>query len=354
MVGCPHNSKNSLDKNYLYLAQKRGAEIRPETNVVDIRPLVGDQPGGAQPGGARYEIVHERTTAWIFKPKETVRARNVVVSGGVLGTIELLLRCRDETGSLPKLSQNLGEMVRSNSEALMGITGRKEGEDYSQGAAITSHFWVDDVTSVEPVRYPRGSSLMRNLAVPLVKLEGSFWRRLGRLCVAIIKNPYDFLKVRLLPDWARDSTIILVMQMVENRMRMKLGRSPLTLFRKGLVTERDDVRPIPAVIQAGRIVVDRFAERMNGVAASSVNEVLLDIPTTAHALGGCGMGEDEGSGVVDINHQVFGYPGMYVVDGSVVPGNLGVNPSLTITAMAERAMSRIPPASAPPSPQTGK
>jgi cholesterol oxidase len=342
MVGCPHNAKNSLDKNYLYLAQKRGAEIRPEANVIDIRPIDG---GG--PDEARYEILYERTTAWLFKPKKRLKTRNVVVAGGVLGSLELLLRCRDETRSLSNLPKNLGKMVRSNSEALMGVTGRKEGHDYSQGAAITTNFWIDEVTSVEPVRYPRGSSLMRNLASPLVKMEGSFWQRLGRLLIATIKNPYDFLKVSLLPDWARDTTIFLVMQMVENRMHMKLGRSFLTLFRKGLTTERDDVRPIPTVIEAGRIVVDRFAKRMNGIPSTSINEVLLDIPTTAHALGGCAMGQDERDGVVDINHRVFGYPGIYVVDGSVVPGNLGVNPSLTITAMAERAMSLIAPASNP-------
>jgi cholesterol oxidase len=338
MVGCRHNAKNTLDKNYLYFAEKYGAEIRPEANVVDIRPLYGSQLGDA-----RYEVVYERTTDWFVKRRQSIRAHNVVVAAGVLGTNDLLLRCRDETKSLPRLSCRLGSMVRSNSEALMGVTARRGGRvDYSQGIAITSHFWVDDVTSVEPVRYSRGSSLMRNLAVPLVSLGGGVLSRLGRFIAYGLRHPYDLLKSRVLPDWARDSTILLVMQTLENRMHLRRGRSLWTLFRRGLVSERDDSLPIPAVIEAGRQVVERFAEKANGVPQSTFNEVLLNTPSTAHILGGCAIGRDETSGVVNANHQVFNYPGLYVVDGSVVPANLGVNPSLTITAMAERAMSQIP------------
>jgi cholesterol oxidase len=341
MVGCRYNAKNTLDKNYLYFAEKGGAEVRPEATVLDIHPLYGDNADGA-----RYEIAYEKTTAWFAKPRHHVRARNVIVSAGVMGTNKLLLQCRDEHRTLPRLSSRLATMVRSNSEALMGITGRQEGPDYSQGVAITSHFWVDDVTSVEPVRYSRGSSLMRNLAVPLIEnLEGSVLQRIGRFLRFAIRNPYDFLKARVLPDWSRDSTIILVMQTLENRMNLKLGRRPLTLFRKDLVSEPDKKLPIPTIIEAGRSVVELFAEKSDGVAQSTINEVLLNSPSTAHILGGCNIGQDETSGVVDTNHQVFNYPGLYVVDGSVVPGNLGVNPSLTITAMAERAMSHIPAAS---------
>ncbi len=338
MVGCQHNAKNTLDKNYLYLAEQYGAEVRPEANVLDIHPLYGPQPDNA-----RYEIVYERTTDWFFKQQTAVRARHVIVSAGVLGTNNLLLKCRDETKSLPALSQRLGMKVRSNSEALMGVTSRTDEVDYSQGVAITSHMWVDDVTSVQPVRYPRGSSLMRHLGVPLVDLQGSSWQRIGRFLLYGLQNPYDFLKARFLPDWARDSTILLVMQTVENRMQLKRGRTLYTLFRQGLTSERDKTLPIPAVIEAGRQVIERFSSRVNGIPQASINEVLMDKPSTAHILGGCGIGRDETSGVIDINHQVFNYPGLYVVDGSVIPANLGVNPSLTITALAERAMSKIPP-----------
>lgn len=338
MVGCQHNAKNTLDKNYLYFAEKWGAEVRPEANVVDIRPLYNQNPEYG-----RYEIIYERTTDWLVKRRRSVRTRNVVVSAGVLGTVNLLLQCRDETRSLPKLSPRLGTMVRSNSEALTGVTARHESEDFSQGVAITSHFWVDEVTSVEPVRYPRGSSFIRNIAMPLLPSEeGNFWRQLGRFVVYGVKRPYDFLKAKLLPDWARDTTILLIMQTLENRMRLKRGRSVFTLFRQGLVSERDHSLPIPAVIEAGRKVLEGFAARVDGIAQGPVNEMLLNTPSTAHILGGCGIGADETDGVVNANQEVFNYPGLYVADGSVIPANLGVNPSLTITAMTERAMSRIP------------
>jgi cholesterol oxidase len=344
MVGCRHNAKNSLDKNYLYFAEKNGVIVRPEAEVRDIRPL--PQP---QPDGARYEIHYRSSTALLFKRPRTVRTRNVVVSAGVLGTNNLLLRCRDETQSLPNLSPRLGKMVRSNSEALMGVTAREGKQDFSQGVAITSHFWIDDVTSIEPVRYPRGSSLMRHLGVPLVDNSGTNWHRLGRFLLYALRRPYDLIKARFLPDWARDSTILLIMQTVENRMHLQRGRSLFTGFRRGLVSERDKSLPIPAVLEAGRKAVTRFAQKVNGIPQSTLNEVLLDIPSTAHILGGCGIGRDAQSGVIDTNHQVFNYPGLYVVDGSVIPANLGVNPSLTITALAERAMTRIPPAPNAPS-----
>jgi cholesterol oxidase len=183
---------------------------------------------------------------------------------------------------------------------------------------------------------------MRNLGVPLVDLRGNAWQRIGRFIFYALRQPYDFIKARFLPDWARDSTILLVMQTVENRMRLKRGRSLYTLFRVGLVSERDRSLPIPAVIEAGRQVVERFAQKVNGIPQSTINEVLLDTPSTAHILGGCGIGRDETTGVIGVNHEVFNYPGLYVVDGSVIPANLGVNPSLTITAMAERAMRFIP------------
>ncbi|MCO5207451.1 MAG: GMC family oxidoreductase [Anaerolineae bacterium] len=337
MVGCRHNAKNTLDKNYLYLAERNGALVRPESNVVDIRPA-----GNYHIDGARYEIEYERTTDWLFKRKYTVRARNVVVSAGALGTMNLLLKCRDETKSLRNLSAEIGNRVRTNSEALMGSTARTGDVDYSQGVAITSHFWVNDNTSIEPVRYPRGSSFNRNLSVPVVDESGSTWQQIGRMILYAFKNPYDFLKVRILPDWARDSTILLIMQTVDNRLKMRRGRSIFTGFRRGLVSEKDNLKPVHGVLDIGRKLTTRFSEKINGIPGSTVNEALFNVSMTAHVLGGCCMGSDETNGVVDINHEVFNYPGLYICDASVIPANLGVNPSLTITAMTERAMSRIP------------
>ncbi len=336
MVGCKHNAKNTLDKNYLFLAERLGVEVRAEANVLDIRPQYDNAADDA-----RYEIEYEKITDWVVKRRTTVRTRNVVVSAGVLGSVNLLLRCRDENKSLPLLSQRLGKMVRSNSEALMGVTARDSDVDYSQGVAISSHFWVDDVTSVEPVRFPPGSSFMRNLMLPLTDFAGGPLARIGQSIRHLVRKPMDFLDVRVLPNWARRDTVLLIMQTVENRMTLKRGRSLWTLGRQGLVSERDKNLPIPAVIEAGREVVTRFAKKINGVPWVGVNDV-LDTPNTAHILGGCGIGKDERSGVIDIHHEVFNYPGLYVADGSVIPANLGVNPSLTITAMTERAMARMP------------
>jgi cholesterol oxidase len=336
MVGCRYNAKNSLDKNYLYLAERNGALVRAEANVLDIRPLYGPRPGAA-----RYEIEYERITDWFFKRKSTVRARNVVVSAGVLGTVNLLLKCRDENCSLPLLSQKLGKRVRSNSEAIMGVVARDDEVDYSEGVAITSHFWVDDVTSVEPVRYPPGSSFMRNLALPIIDFDGTPWQRLATVAKRALMNPMDFLSVRVFPKWAERTTTLLIMQTIENRMSFKRGRSIWTFFKQNLVSERDKNLPIPPVVEVGRDIVNDFANRIDGIPGVLLNDV-LDIPNTAHILGGCDIGADEREGVIDLEHQVFNYPGMYVTDGSVIPANLGVNPSLTITAMSERAMSFVP------------
>ncbi len=336
MVGCRHNAKNTLDKNYLYFADKYGAQVWPESNVLDIRPLYGPHPGAA-----RYEIEFEKITDWFMKRKSTVRARNVVVSAGVLGTVNLLLKCRDENKSLPLLSQRLGKRVRSNSEAIMGVTARGDDVSYSDGVAITSHYWVDDVTSVEPVRYAPGQSFMRNLMLPFINERGTMKQRLTTLVKQTLANPLDFFHVRVMPKFAERTTFLLIMQTVENRMALKRGRSIWTLFRKNLVSEMDKSRPIPPVIDAGQEVVHRFAEKSNGVPMVGINDA-LDIPNTAHILGGCDIGANAASGVIDINHQAFNYPGLYVADASVMPANLGVNPSLTITAMSERAMSKIP------------
>ena len=338
MVGCQHNAKNTLDKNYLYFAEKFGARVQAEANVVDIRPLPDNQADGA-----RYEVIYERSTGWLRKPQKRVRTRNVVVSAGVLGTVNLLLRCRDENESLPKLSKRLGYMVRSNSESLMGVTARGGDEDFSRGVAITSHFWLDEVTSVEPVRYSRGSSFIRLMGMPLINLDGSVLRRLSRVVWHAVTHPYDTLKALVLPFWARDTTIILVMQSIENRLRLQRGRSFWTGLRRGLVTRQDQEHPIPPIVEAGRAFVEAFAKRINGIPQTSINEAIMKTSSTAHILGGCGIGADVEQGVVDSNHEAFNYPGLYIADASVIPANLGVNPSLTITAMTERAMTKIRP-----------
>ncbi len=338
MIGCRHNAKNTLDKNYLYLAEKWGAQIYPEAEVTDIRPL----PGG-QPDGGRYEVLYRRTTAWLFKPAQVLRARNVILSAGTLGTLRLLFRCRDITGSLPKLSSSLGENVRTNSEALLGANSRSLSNDYSKGIAITSIFQPDAVTAVEPVRFPKGSSLLRYLSAPLIESGGSISRRILRSISEILRHPADFLRSHVLPGWAQRTTILLVMQTEDNHMRMRLGRHLFTLFRKGLVTSTDKDNKIPVSIEIGHSITRTFAQKVNAAPAGTLSEGLLNIPMTAHILGGVPFGRDDREGVVDLDCQAHNYPGLYVVDGSIVPANPGVNPSLTITALAEYAMSRMPP-----------
>lgn len=338
MVGCRHNAKNTLVKNYLYLAEKWGARVQPEAQVRDIQPLPD-----AQPDGARYSVVYRSSTAWIWKPEKRVRARNVIVAAGALGTLRLLLRCREITGSLKNLSPRLGDMVRTNSESLTGVVARNKQTDFSKGIAITSIFHADAVTTVEPVRYPAGSSLMRFLTGPMVESNDPTWLRFIKTIAQIISRPIDFAQTHFLPGWAQRTTILLVMQNVDNRVKMRLGRSIYTLFRKGLVSQPDNEKNIPGKLDIAHDVTKNMAGKIGAISAGSINESLLNVSMTAHIMGGCPIGVDAQSGVVGLDYQVHGYPGLYVMDGSIMPANPGVNPSLTITAMSEYGMSKIPP-----------
>ena len=334
MVGCRHNAKNTLPKNYLYFAEKNGAQVQPESQVHWIKPVT--------PPAAGYEVCYSSSTRLLGGPRRTVRARQVIVAAGVLGTLKLLLDCRDRYATLPHLSPRLGEQVRTNSEALLGSVARHSDIDYAQGVAITSIFQADAVTRIEPVRYPAGSDLMKLLAAPLISAGSSVPRRALQTLAWLLRHPLDFLRVQVLPGWAQRATILLVMQNVDNGLRLRLGRSLLTFFRRGLVAAPDQEPAVQARIDAGHDITRTFARRTNGVPQGSVGENLLNLPTTAHILGGCPVGLDAAAGVVGSNFEAHGHPGLYVIDGSVVPGNLGVNPSLTITALAEYAMSQVP------------
>ncbi|OGO03319.1 MAG: hypothetical protein A2Y72_07505 [Chloroflexi bacterium RBG_13_53_26] len=338
MVGCRNNGKNTLMKNYLYFAEKWGAQIRPEAEVTDIHPLMPQQSNGV-----RYEVVYRRSTGWLFKPSHRVRARNVVVSGGVLATLKLLFRCRDVTRMLPNISIHLGDMVRTNSEALNGVISRSSKVDYSKGVAITSVFQADEVTHIEPVRYPNGSSFMKLITMPLAASAGSIPMTLLRFLWFALRHPIDCLSAYALPGWASRTTILLVMQTTDNLMRLRLGRGAFTLFRRGLVAERDPDQTAPARIPVAHETTRKLAAKTNGMCGANIGEVLLNIPLTAHIMGGCPFGRDAAEGVVGLDCQVHNYPGLYVVDASTVPANPGINPSLTITALAEYAMSLVPP-----------
>ena len=340
MVGCRYNAKNTLVKNYLYFAEKFGAEIRAEAEAVDIRPLPPDQPDGA-----RYEVVYRRTTAPPWQRRRwVVRAAHVIVAAHVTGTLRLLFHCRDVSRTLPLLSRRLGDRVRTNNEALTGATTRDFSgrPDYSTGIAIGSIFNVDEVTRLEPVRYPAGSSFMRNLAIPMLETGGSVPRRLLNIALHTLRHPGEFLSVRVWGQWAQRSTIILLMQTTDSTMRVRPGRSVFTLFRRGLVSRLDPGQKIAPPVELSHGLTHAFARRINGIAQDTITETLLGMPATAHLLGGCPVGASADDGVVNVNLEVFNYPGLYVIDGSIVPGNPGINPSLTIAALAEYAMSKIP------------
>ncbi len=324
MVGCRFGAKNTLDRNYLYLAEKKGCVIHPETMVSGIEVL----PEGG------YRLSLERSTSMVDKQRRTMTARGVVLSAGVLGTVKLLLKAKAE-GNLPKLSARLGDYVRTNSEVILGVTAHKADVDYSRGIAITSGIYVDANTHIEPVRYPAGSDVMGALGTVMVDDAPGMPRWL-RWVGKRVSHPIDLLRTIIPVGFATHSTILLVMQTVDNYMQLVWKGGSMTTHRPP-----DQPKP-PAYIPIANEVGKRLAVLMGGTARNSLNEAVLNIPTTAHILGGCAMAHDAEGGVIDTRNRVFGYDNLLVIDGSMVPSNLGVNPSLTITALAERAMSQMP------------
>ncbi len=345
MVGCRHNAKNTLPKNYLYFAEKHGARVESEVEVIDVKPLTvdsGQWTADRQPSTANYAVTYRDSTK-LFKRTQTIYAKNVIFSAGVMGTMKLLLNLRDVKKSLPNLSPKLGTMVRTNSEGLLGSVARKSDVNYSEGVSISSIYNHDEITRIEPVRYPDGSSLMRFLAAPLIDTDVSVPMRIVKFLWWMLTHPLDFLKALVLPGWAHNVTILLVMQHADNRMRFRIGRSLFTLFRVGMVADEEPGYKINAQVQGSHELTREFAKLTNGVALGSVGENLLGMPTTAHILGGAPMGKNADDGVVNENFEVHNYEGLYIIDGSIMPANPGVNPSLTITALAEYAMSKIKP-----------
>lgn len=321
MLGCRYNSKNTLDKNYLYLAENEGVVIEPESEVLSITPLTEG-----------YRVA--------TKNRE-YRASKVFLSGGVMGTVPLLLKLKEQADGLPHLSPELGNFVRTNSESLIGVVSNQDQYDFSQGVAIGSILRTDEHSHLEPCRYPPGSDFFRFLAAPHVAGQTAL-ARLSRLLQVLLTNPGAYLRSVTKREHARRTSILLYMRSLEGHLRLKLGRSFWTGFMRGLSSEHTEgPRPTNHIPEATELA-KTFSEEVDGFAHSLVTETFLGIPTTAHILGGCCMGENAEEGVIDTNHEVFGYPGLYVVDGSAVSANLGVNPSLTITAMAERALSRLP------------
>jgi len=331
MTGCRIGAKNTLDRNYLYLAEKRGTTVQAETEVTAVRPR--------REGGYRVEV---RGTFGQPLPDAAHTADKVIFAGGVMGTLPLLLAMREDPDGLPKLSPRVGDMVRTNSEALFGVIVPNAKEDLSEGVAITSILHTDDHSHIEPVRYAAGSGFFRTMVLPQTGGPNALVRIAGA-ARSFFSNPIQWTRAFAVSDFARQSQILLYMRTLDGTLRMRLGRGVRTGFQTGLVTELDDPTKAPRSDMPEALdLAKRFAAKVGGVAATLLTETLLGVPSTAHILGGACMGKTAADGVVDAQHRVHGYDGLYVVDGSAVSANPGVNPSLTITALAERAMSFVP------------
>jgi cholesterol oxidase len=340
MMGCRYNAKNTLDKNYLYFAEKRGAVVLPETRVVDVVPR-----HGRADGADGYTVRTVRSTAWFARPRRFT-CRGIVFAASALGTMDLLFRLK-QGGSLPRVSDALGAQVRTNAESLIGVRTPGIRDDLSRGVAIGSGIYLDENTHIEVVRYPAGSDAMGVLATMLTDRRGRarivWW--LGSLAAFLARHPVRTLRCLHPFGFAREALILLCMHTEDAHIRMRLGRPWFWPFRKVLMSQGEHV---PTFMPQANRFARAVAGLTGGVPMSMLTEILFDVPGTAHILGGCPMGVSPDDGVVDARHRLFGYRNAYVCDGSVVSANLGVNPSLTITALAERAMSFIPAAGGNP------
>ena len=330
MTGCRHNAKNTLVKNYLYLAEQNGAKVLPLTTVTRVSPRDG--------GGYDVQVRYTKAKLPRAATRRTLTAEQVVFSASSLGTQRLLHRMRDE-GHLPRLSRRLGYLSRTNSESILGAIAPDTRVDYSQGVAITSSFHPDEDTHIEPVRYGKGSNVMSLLQTVLTDDDGNEprWRTWLR---ELWKERFNALDLYDMRHWSERTVIALVMQSIDNSITTFSKRSRLT-GRWFLSSRQGHGVPNPTWIPAGNTAVRKMAEILNGRPGGSIGEP-FNRPLTAHFIGGCAIGESEQTGVIDAYQRVFNYPGLHVVDGAAISANLGVNPSLTITAQAERAMALWP------------
>ncbi|MDR3701377.1 MAG: GMC family oxidoreductase [Candidatus Sulfopaludibacter sp.] len=331
MMGCRYNAKNTLDKNYLYLAEKGGARLFAETRVVDVAPA-----------GENYIVRTERSTAFFRKHRRSFTARSVVFAGSALGTMDLLFRLKRK-GSLPLLSDCLGKRVRTNAESLIGVRVPGSRDDLSLGIAIGSGIYIDEFTHIEATRYPAGSDAMGLLATLLTGGRPGRTRILHWIATcasSLLRHPIRTVRSLHPFGWARESLILLCMQTLDGHIDMRLGRPWFWPFHPSLMSHGPR---IPTYIPQANDFARKVAATIGGTPMSMVTEILFNVPGTAHILGGCPMGESPEQGVVDHQQRLFGYRNLYVCDGSVIAANLGVNPSLTICALTERAMTFIPP-----------
>jgi cholesterol oxidase len=336
MQGCRIGAKNTLMKNYLWFAEKRGVECHVERQVVDIQPL------GAADGSEGYRVMTQHPGAWFNKRPREFRARGVVFSAGALGTNMLLAKCKLR-GSLPNLSDRLGSLVRTNSESILAVTMPKGTENIWNDVMISSSIHPRPDTHIELNTFGRTADSLAYLQT-LMTGKGNRLTRPFKWLGQVVRHPLVFLRMLWPKGWSRRSVVFLVMQTLDNAISFRTKRGLFGRFR--MVTEQDPEKPNPTYIEVANEAAQFLAEKHGGVAQSSVLEALANIPTTAHILGGAVIADSPDDGVVDRDNRVFGYRNMLICDGSTVPANPGVNPSLTITAMSELAMSKVPAATA--------
>ena len=334
MTGCRHNAKNTLDKNYLYFAQRNGAKILAESEVTNVEPL----DDSSESGGYRVRwksstlFFGKGATGSAAKSALTATAKGIVFAGGVLGTVKLLLKLK--RSSLPLLSDMVGRQIRTNSESLIAVTTFDKDKVLSDGIAIGSILDTGNDTHLEIVRYGAGSGFWRLLMFPIAHGRNAF-TRVTKAIWDIVTKPIQNLRVMFVSDWAKRTQILLFMQTLNSTLRFSRG-----FF--GVSSSIDEGKPPTAFIPIAKYLSEKYAEKLNGKPMVLLTETILGIPTTAHILGGAVMAENESNGVIDSDNHVFGYDNMLVCDGSMISANLGVNPALTITALTERAMSKIP------------
>jgi cholesterol oxidase len=338
MVGCRYGAKNTLPKNYLWFAERAGVRIAPERTVVDVRPL------GAPDGSKGYEVTHERSGAWMRRDRQQIRTRGVVFAAGALGTTRLLFRCK-LNNSLPHISGRLGQRVRTNSESVLAVTAPDATNDYSEGVAISSSIYTDANTHIEPVTYgARGDS--QSLLFTLLNDRGGRRTRPLYLLLALLRRPGLLARSVRIRGWSRRTVFLLVMQTLDGAMALKVKwRLPTGAII--LRSEQDPAHPNPDAIPIAYEAARWVAQRIGGTPQALIPEAMLSIPTTAHILGGAVIGRSAQDGVIDSRQRVFGYENLLVCDGAAIPANVGVNPSLTIAAMAERVIATVPEAGRP-------
>jgi cholesterol oxidase len=329
MAGCAENAKNSLDKNYLYLAERKGTQIYSQRKAILVRPFEGG-----------FEVHTSDPLNQNRRTYPVMRAKKLVISAGVLGTLELLLRSRD-AGLLPDISPALGRQIRTNSEAINAVLADNEEIDLTKGPAVSSSFHPNEYTHIDQNRVPPSYWFMKLYTCPLVDGEQPLKRALKTLGQNLVSPGRATASMRVSRDWHKRITVLVTMQNLDNQISLTWGRDLFTGYKRGLRSIREKGLQAPTYIPEANQAARIFAEESKGTAYNSLIESVLNMSVTAHILGGCAIGADREQGVIDSNHEVYGYPGMYIVDGSALPANVGVNPALTITAFAERAMSGL-------------